>query len=479
MKTVFSLLVICSFVTNTYSQNVGVGTTSPTERLHVNGNIRADTAKANVLKITPNAGDGKILTSDASGNASWQARTTSSGGSIGYGTWGDCATNGAVGGFQPVSEAGLKTTSSFGKAISISGDFAIVGYSVDDIGGNLNQGSAFIYHFDGTRWTMVQKITDPGGAANDYFGASVAMSGNFLVVGAPSDDVGANSSQGSVCVFQYNGTSWVFTQRLIDAAGAAGDALGYSVAISSVFIVAGAADDDVGANMDQGSATVYSFNGSTWVFETKLSEPTGSAGDQFGASVSTSNYRVVIGIPQDDANGTNRGSANVYVKIVTWGAEIKLVDPSGLGSAFGISVSISGTYVLVGSPNIFNRGVAHMFQFTGFTFTFLQTLDNTNGHSLDFFGESVYLSGDYAIVGSKYFDRDNIDPDLNSGAAFIYVRVGTGWSLMQKVEDPTGVLVNGENFGIRVAIDGAGKGFLISATNFVGGRGKVVFGKVN
>ncbi|MEP7144689.1 MAG: hypothetical protein ABI707_17535 [Ferruginibacter sp.] len=67
---IFTSLICCSLTAA--AQNIGIGTLAPTEKLHVNGNIRMDTAKANVLKITPNAGNGKLLTSDANGNATWQ-----------------------------------------------------------------------------------------------------------------------------------------------------------------------------------------------------------------------------------------------------------------------------------------------------------------------------------------------------------------------------------------------------------------------
>lgn len=52
--------------------NVGIGTNMPTEKLDVNGNVKADTLKANVLQIAPNAGAGKVFVSDANGNGSWQ-----------------------------------------------------------------------------------------------------------------------------------------------------------------------------------------------------------------------------------------------------------------------------------------------------------------------------------------------------------------------------------------------------------------------
>jgi hypothetical protein len=280
-------------------------------------------------------------------------------------------------------------------------------------------------------------------------------------------------------VFEYNGTNWVFMQRLIDATGAASDHFGASVAISPAYAVVGIPDDDIGANADQGSVIVFEFNGSTWALDQKLSESLGSAQDAFGTSVSVYNNRLIIGIPEDDVNGTDRGSANVYLKIVNWTSEIKLVHPDAAWTNFGISVSMYGNLVIVGSPDFINRGGAYVYQFTGFTWTLSQRIENTEGHSLDFFGESVCMSGDYLIIGAKYADRGDADVDMNSGTAFIYVRVGSGWSLLQKAQDPTSFLSNGENFGIRVAIDGVAKRFLVSATNFAGGTGKVVFGKIN
>ena len=93
-----NLIVTCLFVTTSMMaicQNVGIGTASPTEKLHIAGNMKADTVKPGAIKLTPNAGAGKILTSDANGNASWQASAAAS--AEGAGSWGDCSMNGIYG----------------------------------------------------------------------------------------------------------------------------------------------------------------------------------------------------------------------------------------------------------------------------------------------------------------------------------------------------------------------------------------------
>jgi hypothetical protein len=106
MKKLFFLLLTVTTHQITIAQNVGIGTTAPTEKLQVAGNIKADTIKPNGIKLTPNAGNGKVLISDAAGVGTWQASSSLAGaGNIGYGVWGDCATNGNISEYQPVADS--------------------------------------------------------------------------------------------------------------------------------------------------------------------------------------------------------------------------------------------------------------------------------------------------------------------------------------------------------------------------------------
>ena len=141
----------------------------------------------------------------------------------------------------------------------------------------------------------MQKIVDATGAADDLFGNSVAISGNYAIVGARMDDVGAISNQGSANTYQFNGTGWVLMQKLTDPAGSANELFGYSVSLSGNYAVIGAALGKVGANVQQGYADVYQLSAGVWIFFQKLTDPAGTGGADFGNSVSISGNTIIVG----------------------------------------------------------------------------------------------------------------------------------------------------------------------------------------
>ena len=158
MKNIFLFLASCFLADFIIAQNVGIGTAIPAEKLHVIGNIQTDTIKTNTVKIVTNAGVGKILASDAEGNGGWQNNNAiGSGGSVGYGSWGDCSVNN-IGEYNPVADVTGATQDIFGNSVSVSGTYAIIGAPGDDVGPNANQGSASIFQFNGTNWIFIQKI---------------------------------------------------------------------------------------------------------------------------------------------------------------------------------------------------------------------------------------------------------------------------------------------------------------------------------
>ena len=139
-------------------------------------------------------------------------------------------------------------------SVSISGDYAIVGAHFDDDNGS-GSGSAYIFKLDGANWVQQQKLTASDGAEWDEFGYSVSISGDYAIAGAMYDDDNGNSS-GSAYIFRLDGTSWVQQQKLIAPDGAAGDYFGNSVSISGNYAFVGAYwDDDKGD--DSGSAYIF------------------------------------------------------------------------------------------------------------------------------------------------------------------------------------------------------------------------------
>jgi len=123
----------------------------------------------------------------------------------------------------------------FGASVAIDGDYAIVGAD----GTNLEAGSATIYHRSGDTWIEQTTLAPTELVSGDSFGASVAISGNVAVVGAVNQGpLGARS--GSAYVFERAGNSWLPLGKLRPNDGAAGDKFGNAVAIDGDWIVVGA-----------------------------------------------------------------------------------------------------------------------------------------------------------------------------------------------------------------------------------------------
>jgi hypothetical protein len=465
------LILSASFITQTggaQTEKVGIGTTKPAEKLDVAGNIKADTLKPKALKILTNAGSGKVLTSDANGIATWQSTQTAA---EGFGSWGDCVSG--ISEYQPVGDS---LGRAFGKSVSISGNYAIVGDYSENVGGNTAQGSASIYQFTGGKWVLMQKLVDTDGAASDGFGYSVSISGIHAIVGVPYDDVGANANQGSAVTYFLSGGTWFRLNKITDPTGAAVDYFGVSVSISGNWAIIGSPYDDA-PETDRGTICFFTYQAPSWSFKQKLAMSGGAAGDQFGASVSISGTRAIAGAAPDDVGSKiNQGSATIYTyNGSAWAAMETITDPAGAGADyFGGSVSISGNYVIVGVKDDevganTDQGSACIFWYNGTTWAFQQRLTDPNGDVNDSFGNSVSINGNYAMVGAQY---DDVGGNANQGSATIYTRVGSTWRKIQYISDPGGN--KDDYFGDNVSIEGNTRQFIIGSSANI-----AVFGKVN
>jgi uncharacterized repeat protein (TIGR01451 family) len=339
----------------------------------------------------------------------------------------------------------------FGHSVSLSGDRALIGaYWDDDNAGN--SGSAYVFDFDGSSWSETTKLTAGDGAAGDRFGYSVSLSGDRALVGAYGDDDNGSDS-GSAYVFDFDGPSWSETAKLTASDGAAGDRFGYSVSLSGDHALVGAyGDDDHGS--DSGSAYVFDFDGPSWSETAKLTASDGAASDQFGVSVSLSGDRALVGAYWDDDNGSSSGSAYVFdFDSTAWTETAKLTASDGAaGNLFGVSVSLSGDRALVGAygddDNGNDSGSAYVFDFDGPSWSETAKLTASDGAANDWFGFSVSLSGDQALVGAF---RDN-DNGNDSGSAYVFDFDGPSWSETAKLTASDGAV--GDRFGYSVSLSG-------------------------
>lgn len=459
---------------------LGINNSLPQEKLDVRGNINL----TGIIKVDKDGGtDGQVLRSNGNGTMQWDniSSVASTSASSGFGVWGDCAVNSVVSSYQPVADSiSSGIAESYGASVSVSGNFAIVG-SLNDYYGGGPFGAAFIYQLIGDKWTLKQKIGE--GTTGRQFGWSVSISGNYAVIGVPDYQLGS-IFPGAAVVYQYNGSDWVFMQRLLDPAGASSDRFGEKVCISGNRIIVGALGDDVGAAFEQGSASIYQLNGSTWVLMQKIIDVTnGAAGDFFGSSVSISGDFAIIGAPNDD-NGTfiNQGSASVYRYLAgNWVLSIRTTNPSARSFVeWGKSVSVSGNSIIIGAPGDIvgttsGQGTVSFFDFNGSNWIYAGKYSEPNRVGVDAFGSSVTISGDYAIVGAP---SAQIGSNNLSGSTSLFFKFGGNlWQRLITITDPVGSI--NDNFGNEVAIDAITKRFLIAAIGFSNDRGKALFGKFN
>ena len=361
---------------------------------------------------------------------------------------------------------------SFGYSVALSGDTALVGVYHDDVGANNDQGSAYVYVRSGTTWTQQAQLTALDGAVNDFFGMSVALSGDTALVGAPGYNVGAVSNQGSAYVFVRSGGIWTQQAQLTASDGASGDSFGYSVALSDDTALVGAYYDNVGAITGQGSAYIFVRSGTTWTQQTTLTASNGAAYDKFGYAVSLSGDTALVGAYHDDVGAnTNQGSAYVFVRSGTvWTQQAQLTALDGaLGDSFGYSVALSGDTALVGAyyDNVganTAQGSAYIFVRSGITWTQQTPLTASDGAAGDSFGYSVALSGDTALVGAYY---DDVGASTDQGSAYIFARRGTSWTQQTQLTAWDGAA--GDNFGSSVALTGA-TALVGALTDDVGGN---------
>ena len=197
-------------------------------------------------------------------------------------------------------------------------------------------------------FTQQAKLQAADAAAGDAFGASVAISGETVVVGARSASY----------VFVRSGATWRQQQRL----GAAGG----SVAISGETMMVGAPSYSSAGRARQGAAHVFVRGGEVWRQQQQLLAADAVAGDEFGLSVAISGETVVVGAPFDTSpGGFRQGAAYVFVRSgELWSQQQPLLaaDPAGF-SEFSTSVAISGGMLVVGAPlRIFSQqGAAYIF----------------------------------------------------------------------------------------------------------------------
>jgi len=344
-----------------------------------------------------------------------------------------------------------------GQSVAVDGDTAVVGAPEDNNQNGDTAGSAYVFSRDSDGWTQQVKLIADDGNSQDRFGKSVAMDGDTAVVGAIGDEDPNGPGGGSAYVFTRDGDRWIQQAKLVPDDGGKTDYFGFSIAIDGDTVVLGAFADNDPNGSRAGSAYVFTRDGGKWAQQAKLVANDGDSGDGFGWSVAVDGDTIVVGgnqiqiSPEPGAN-----SAYVFARDGdTWTQRAKLTaDDSDDGDRFGESVAVDGDLAIVGESQT-NRanepgsGSAYVFARDGSRWTQQAKLTADDGASGDGFGWSVAMDAGTAVIGAI---RDDLKMKRDvSGSAYVFARDGGKWTQQAKLTADDGD--TGKGFGWSVAID--------------------------
>jgi cysteine-rich repeat protein len=352
----------------------------------------------------------------------------------------------------------------FGTSVALSDDTLAVGASYEDsatqgVGGNqddnsaISSGAVYVFRRTGTDWQQEAYLKASNTGGSDYFGHSLALSGNTLAVGAWREASAAQGGQGdqddnsapgsgAVYVFRRTGTTWQQEAYLKASNTGAEDLFGFSVTLSGDTLAVGAYVEDSAAQgvdgnqadnsaPDSGAVYVFRRTGITWQQEAYIKASNTGVGDLFGYAVALSGETLAVGAcfeasaargvggNQADNGAPDSGAVYVFRRTgIAWQQEayLKAINTDA-GDEFGCSVALSGETLAVGArfeasaargvggnqddnaaPD---SGAVYVFRRTGTTWQQEAYLKASNTGTEDWFGWSVALSGDTLAVGAR------------------------------------------------------------------------------
>ena len=305
----------------------------------------------------------------------------------------------------------------FGSTVAISSDGNVIivgGHQFDN-----SKGGAYVFRYNGTSWVEEQALLGTDTVSGDAFGISVDISadGNIAAIGAYDDDVGANSTQGSAYIFRYNGSTWAEEQKLLDPNGASFDYFGYSVAISGDGnkVIVGATRK----NSDKGGVVVFKYNGSSWDVEASFTPQDTAEYDVLltGSSVdiSADGNVAIISAPYSTVDGVNFAGVSFvyrYNSISGWEQEQVFVNPTPTSSdlfSFFTAISDDGNTIAFTDDYIDGLSYTNVYKYTGLSWNLFQRIKNplrpfpnSSSISISQDGSVIFIGDAGSVLGNVY-----------------------------------------------------------------------------
>jgi hypothetical protein len=310
------------------------------------------------------------------------------------------------------------------------------------------------------------KASNP--AANDGFGASVALSGDTLAVGAPwqgGSAGGVNAAQstsgakgaGAVYVFTRDAKGWSQQAYLKADAPEAGDYFGTDVALLDDLLVVGATRaDPLGANGETpriGAVYVFVRSANAWTQQTRFSATDGATGDLFGLRLSLTKDLLAVGAPSESSGASASGAVYLFSHDASGWRQFKKLKPSKpvADASFGSDVAIDTDTIAIGAQkdpsSVALGGSAYVFTHHDGDWFEQQRVEPATPADGATFGWSVAVQGDTLLVGAP---RATLNLTALSGEAYIFQRVAGHWNQSGVLEAP--VPRNTDYFGVDIQL---------------------------
>ena len=347
----------------------------------------------------------------------------------------------------------------FGRGVAIDADIAVVGASFDGTETLTRAGSAYVFSRSNDVWVQSGHLFADDAADNDYFGETVAVSGDTIIVGASYDDTATAGNAGSAYVFVRDNGAWTQQAQLFADSPSENDYFAYEqgVAISGDTAVVGVSKDDTAAGTDAGSVYVFTRSAGVWSKQDQLFADDAEEYDGFGYLVRISGDTILVGTRVDTTlAGSNAGSAYVFTRSGgTWTQQQHLYADDAAGADwFGTTGDIDRDTIVVGAhydDTMFGTDAGSAYVFTRSGGVWSQTDHiypdaSTADHQ---FGYSVAISGDLIVVGTPYDDPNS---SSEAGTAYIFRRHAGTWT--QQAHVYASDYAVGDRFGGSVAISG-------------------------
>lgn len=331
---------------------------------------------------------------------------------------------------ESLGKEDLHKQNHFGAAVALEGSRALIAAPSEIVTDQNYQGAVYVFE-NQNQWIETTRLEASDGDAYDYFGQDVAVVGNVAAVGAPGKRMGA------VYIFTETGGIWqekqIIEPELPTGQGFNPMRFGNTIALSEDFLFVTAPAMLTESLLRKSVVFVYQRTDAGWVFLEQLASPEGDNEAKFGKALAVHGNRLIVGAPEANGGATKSGAAYFYEwENGTWTFKHTFLYPeSNAYEHFGVSVDIDGDQVVIGSlmhvfePTEGPVGTAHIFVYSGATWFHAGMLSSPHTKRNDFYGESVAIEGNLAVVSAVRSDHSNA---TDAGSVHIFRQDNGFWS---------------------------------------------------